>query len=223
MKLVHPSWNFQIQFIENSIAQLIIEEPEYLQKCIGGLSRQFENGEGEFVLSENNVPLNLSKKADLIINPFDIQVNNRRVLTGLYDKISGLVNEGEQYIAFCEICSSIMNFLQTVEDELCYNINWNEQFDMKHLLKAFEVEICTEYCSFEESILHYIEIMREFCGIECFIFINLKDYLSKEKMEILGGELHYKKVAILLIGSSLKYELKDEKTWIIDKDLCEIY
>lgn len=55
-----------------------------------------------------------------------------------------------------------------------------------------------------------------------FIFVNLKQYLSKSEYNNFINFIKVKKINILLIENRTTYSNENEKILIIDKDLCEL-
>lgn len=53
MKLAYPLLNSPIEFDENFISILIIENANELRKAITSMQQQCNGGQGDFVLSEN--------------------------------------------------------------------------------------------------------------------------------------------------------------------------
>ena len=78
MKLVHSDLKMQLKFIENEAIVWVIETPKRLRVYVKELWCQTEGGEGEFVLSDNGKLLDISKQIEFILNPLDIQVNEKR-------------------------------------------------------------------------------------------------------------------------------------------------
>lgn len=59
MKLVHPDFEFQVVFMENTISELVFENPGYMGKYIWELYGQTNAKEGSFVLSDKGEILDI--------------------------------------------------------------------------------------------------------------------------------------------------------------------
>lgn len=65
--------------------------------------------------------------------------------------------------------------------------------------------------------------VRELDGDKWFIAVGLKSYLSKAELIEMYKSIALNKLRLLLIECSDKETLEEEKKYIIDTDLCEIY
>ena len=87
MKLVNKFYNLEIEFIENQVTVITIENPEAYSKIVGAIWNQVNGDEGDFVLSEREKIKNISKEVDCIINPFSLDCNNKKIVTHLYQEL----------------------------------------------------------------------------------------------------------------------------------------
>ena len=84
MKLVHPDFFFPIEFRENYMETIVVESPRILSQCLEELRRQIDGiGEGQWVLSEQAEALDIKKACCLLMDPFSVDLNNKRMLAGL--------------------------------------------------------------------------------------------------------------------------------------------
>ena len=79
MTLVFPLLHEPIQFEENRIQELIIENPPALRHCLEGLQSQIDGKAGEFVFAVHHVPQDLSRSAALLTDLFRPEVESRRL------------------------------------------------------------------------------------------------------------------------------------------------
>ncbi len=98
MKLVYSDLNLKFEFRENECQVLVVENPKTFSEIVGDFHRQMLGEEDKLVLSENDKVLLLEKNCDLIINPYDLEINNRRVLGKLYQEMKTSVYKGLQTI-----------------------------------------------------------------------------------------------------------------------------
>ena len=87
-----------------------------------------------------------------------------------------------------------------------------------------DIRIENFYSNLLEKLTDYIAAEAELLGTKCFIFVNLKQFLSYEELAELYKFAYYAKVYLLLLeGSFTESRHESEKHYIIDNDLCEIY
>ena len=221
MRLTHTSWNFQIEFDEENVCQLIIENIDNFRHLISELHSQLMLGEGSYTLWDDEI-LDFRSSVKLIVNPLDLDINSRKIIAGVYKNICDIINDN-MYLDLCNIYAEIHSLISDAEDRLMYRLEWDSDVNMNRILKAFDVKVRKEDLTFEEKLIDYVELLQEFANVKCFIFVNLKDYCSEISLEKICRQWRYLEAFVLFIESREKYDIENEKTWIIDKDLCEIY
>ena len=105
MKLAYPLLNTPIEFDENYVSVLVIENARELRKAIISLKQQVDGGQGEFVLSENHETVEIAKSVLFVSDPFSPEIDSK--------KISSKINQdacksaAEYYEEFCRIICEI--------------------------------------------------------------------------------------------------------------------
>lgn len=87
MKLVCASFGLEMELLENYVTVLVVENAGYLTEIVSSLKKQSEGEEGIFVLAENDKIEKIDKKLALVIDPFSISVNERKIINKLYTKL----------------------------------------------------------------------------------------------------------------------------------------
>ena len=127
MKLVNSKYNLDIEFEENISNTLVLENKQHMIDVIQNLILQLKGDEGDFVLSaEKNVKFD--KVVEFIANPFEIDFNNKKIVTKLF----------EQLIAVASECVEEYNFINGkivgTLDDICskieyYNVEYNLEYE----------------------------------------------------------------------------------------------
>ncbi len=219
MILTHPKLNNILKWEETQIGSLVIESPALLTQLVQELTQQTQGEYGYFVISQNNKELSYTKDILFIKDLFDIDLNQKKLLTGAYNQLNK--NANEQYDALQQIQTNILQYINTLLATVNYPLTTIEQLDINVLLKCADVrfENSLDLC---EQILDLITASQEFLHIKLFIFLGLKTYITQEQRQILFRETSLKKACILLIDSQQQAKDQQEKTLLVDKDLCEI-
>lgn len=223
MRLSNTDWNFFINFEEDKIHQMVFERPSIMQRYIFELVQQSNGSEGGFVFSENDKIMNMSKNIDMILDPFRLDCNNKKIMSGLYEVFCTAAVESEMYMQTQETVNTAIEFIEKLGEYVDYPIDYKCDLGALRLLKAFDVKLPLDATNLGELIVDYTNLMTEFCGIKCFIFVNLKTYFDEEALLNLYQQWRYKKNNILLIENNKGSDLDGEKTWILDNDMCEIF
>ena len=77
-------YGIEIELSENQIYVLIAESLPFFSKLIETLYKEKQDGDGKIFLSENDKILSFSKMSEIIVNPFTIDPNERRIMQKLY-------------------------------------------------------------------------------------------------------------------------------------------
>lgn len=223
MKLINSTMNFQINTEEGFINSLVIENRDFFRSAIEDIYNQTEGGEGRFVLSENNRIINMSKGADIITQFIPFDINNRRLITKLYNNIKTAVEEPELYMKMCEMKSSVSKYMESIINELDFNITYNEDVDISAFLKALDVRFEDGYESLTDKVLEYITNVEKLEGSRLHILVNFRSYVNDEEIKFFCETLAKHNIKLLLIDNCEYNKLDVEKRVVVDEQLCEIY
>lgn len=221
MKLVHFDLNEPILEEKFKFTEWIIESPAAFTEYIQELGRQIAGEEEQFVLSENNKEMSLVKKADLIINPFAVDVNARKILNKLYSELSIISKEEQMYLKTMELFRHIQEYMMELEQCTDYILEYDQDLEISVVLKAVNVRYETKETDFLERLIQYIKIMAA-VGVKLFIFVNLRSYLSDYQMKEIIKETQYQEVQCLFMENQQRSCIEGGKRCILDKDRCEI-
>lgn len=222
MKLVHPDYEKKIELEENQTIVWIIESPAHFQKITQELLCQCSGEEGKFVLSEGDKILKLNKAMEMIINPYAITVNQRKILNKVYSDIAELSINSEHYMKTQNCFSILEQYLSEIEQDMPYDFMWNSEKDVIQLLKAFDVHLDEREGNLLERIVQYISVMGNILHISVVVLVNIKSYLDEEAILDLYKTANYLKIHLILLENRETASLLGEHKIIIDKDGCEI-
>ncbi|NLD50850.1 MAG: type II-A CRISPR-associated protein Csn2 [Clostridiaceae bacterium] len=224
MKLVHPLFSKPIEFKENIINVLIVENQSVFSNMVSDLLAQLNNQEGEFVLSRNYEPIAIAKETELIINPFDITLNDKRIINRLYNELNRIAS-GEEILSETQrIRSEIEKYLTRIIENVDYFIDFESELDITSLLKASNIRITFSGSTLVEKVMDYINVLKNLCNTRLFLFVNIKTFFSDKELTELYKYIEYNKLDILIIENTVREKkFAQEAIRIIDVDLCEIY
>lgn len=222
MKLVERELGLEIELKENIVSVIVVENISMRLPLIEELYSQSIGKDGNWLLVENEKRYDLSKKAEVILEPFSLDLNNKKVKTKLYQEIKTVAQE-YMFSQGVELHSDICKYLETVFEKLPYPIKYEQEWNVLELLKAYGVELVEECDSVCEKLFHYIKLLNELCGIHIFVAVNLKQYLTKDQLFELYKMEKYIKIQLVLIESCVQTErMEGEEVYILDEDRCII-
>lgn len=221
MKLAYPLLNEPIEFDENYISVLVIENAQELRKAIISMKQQCDGGQGDFVLSENHELLEMSKNVLFVSDPFSPELDSK--------KMSNKINQdacrtaSDFYEDFQRIVAGINSLAVNVCSAMEYEVSFTELDDADQIIKLLNFCIDKSEISFAETLLAYMKLNRMFFGKKLTVIYNLKACMSIDEMKLFYKGVKYEKLPLLLVEDIQRRIIKeDEKTVIIDEDLCVI-
>lgn len=175
------------------------------------------------MLSDNNQEVSFSKHVDIVNDYININLNDKKVLTKLYNLLKN--KSLEEYDKFAKLSEYITEYVQELlinEDLDLVQIN---SIDPTDIFKAVSIEIDDNNKFIPEKLLEYINISERFMDTKLFIFVNLKEFFSDEEIIQIYNKLLLNKTKFVIIQSRLlntKSMDFREIQYIIDNDYCEI-
>lgn len=222
MKIVHPDLQMKIECKEGCTAILIIESPMLLRKYLGELWKQVHSQSGMFVLTDMEKEMEFHKEADMILNPFDVDVNDKRFLSKVYSELKEMAYQEDYYLKTQSLISSVTAYFLELEQNASVSLKCGE-FELTQLFKALEIRI--DDC--ENEVLgklgQYLHVASKLLKKKLVLFFNLSTYLECEEIEELLKEAFYLDLRVLLIEAQEISLAIPKKCYIIDRDGCEIY
>ena len=222
MKLAHVDLN---QVLEVEVAhpyEWVVENPELFAKYVRELLGQARGEEGEFVFSISEKIFPVSKKVEIILNPFAIDINDKRIISKLYGQLNEVAYSEKYYMYTQEILQKLHQYIYELEQESRHILCADENIELVSIFKALGVrqEVLEE--DFREVLCRYVKIIGEVLGIKLVVFVNLRSYMTDEQISSLITDVSYEDIGLLLMESCDRGCLNGVKRFIIDRDLCEI-
>jgi CRISPR-associated protein Csn2 len=224
MKLLHPDLKVEILDTDlGNCCEWVIESPELFTKYIQELKQQINRMQGNFVLSEDEKELEIAKYAEIIIDPFAIDVNDRKIVSKLYSDLAKAAYEEDNYLQTMEIQSALQKYLCNLEQSSDYILEIDSEVDISALFKTLNIKFESFPENIFEQVNQYVKVMAELAGKRLVILINFCSYFSVDQLDELIKNAAYHEIFILLIESQQKsYSHESNRYIIIDKDGCEI-
>ena len=224
MKIAKEQFECPIEFEENKVSVLVLENPGEFTNIVGEFKEQLSDNDYGWILSDNGEILPFSKNIELIIDPFGTELNQKKILTKLYSVMERDVMQSEFMNKWRMLYSEMLSLVANIMDDMPYMLKCNQDGNITELFKELEVKFESNPENLLERIIDYICVIKDVYGKTVFILINLKSYLTKEELEQLYKKMFYEKINILLIESHDNHDIiEEEKVTIIDNDMCVIY
>lgn len=223
MKLVHSDFEMQIIFEQGIVPVLILESSKLMKEYVEDMLSQLQGKNGKFTLSVDGRIIRIDKEVELIINPFAIDINNRKLIKGIYDKMSSIAVEENHYISTQNTLKAIIAYFMDLFMAIDVDLEVSTKVDYSSLFKSFGIEVPISG-NLVEDLLVYLDLTREYQGVKLTVFANLSTFLDYEEMDILIREIAYNEHKVLLLE---RFSFQEEggaiKRYIVDEDYCEIF
>lgn len=222
MRLIERELGLEIELQENRISVLVIENVCKRLSIIRTLYEQILGKAGPWLLAEGERSYDLSKKGDIVLEPFSLEMNSKKVKTKLYQEIKGIADE-EWYESGLELHSNICNYLEKILEKVPYPMEYTELWDVDNLLKMYNVRLLEECDDLFEKLLSYIKMTNQICDIQLFLLVNIKQFLTEQQLSELYKMASYSKIQLVLIEFNIIGDRRaEEDVYILDKDDCII-
>lgn len=169
----------------------------------------------------DNEILQFAKEAEIVIDIFNLDLNSKKIMTKLYNKIESNIENIEQ------IDEQIIKLKQLIfsnVQELPFSFNISTEIKMSSLLKLYDIKINENmYIDLKEKLTIIVDIISELELAQILIIPNLKSYLIDEELIELYKYTMYKDLKLIIIDNILdKNILKYEKKMQIDDNYDDI-
>lgn len=222
MKLVCEKYDFKMDFLENQVNVLIIENALLYRSFVGDLIEQNNTGIGGFVLSEADKELKFKQSIDVVSDLFFVELNGKKLLSKIYQDLSEKAIGEAFYETTATLYSGILNYIESLIEDEEYHLEYDDP-NLAGIFKALNLRLKEQNDGLLEKVMDYTALMKEVVETKCIVFLNIKSCFSPQELKKLYEFLNYKKIEVLLIEAYERESLEGEKHFIIDQDLCEIH
>lgn len=221
MKLLQTEYGLCIDFEDCKKQVLVLENPEVFSEFVQEIYQQIQGEEGSFLLSNDNEKEVMPKKADIILNPVELEMNNRKVMNRLYEEMR-VISDEYYFTEVSGIHAKIIEYFDELSLKLPYPIQYSMDMNVLTLFKLYDLKLEFEDLTLFERILEYIKVLGMLTDVKLLVLVNIRDYFDDEKMNELYKCSTYYNVNLLLLEAVQRNTIEDERICIIDKDKCLI-
>ena len=224
MKIINKNWQRKIEIEDNIIYTLVFENKKYYRENIIELINQHKGNEGSYFLSNDNKEISFDKNSDIITDIFNIDINNKKVLTKIY---SSLLKEiVEDISSYNELSTNIRVYFEKLIFNSSLEIDQGEEIDMSSLLKLGDFRVHVENDDILEKFVKFLKILSELCGYKIIFVVGLHTVFTQDEIIEIYKEVCLNKINIINIEyqqfNNLSTKNYREIVYIFDKDNCEI-
>lgn len=166
--------------------------------------------------------MRMNKELYMIFDLFNIDYNNKKIVTKLYEIIAENIKNSEEY-TMEDLSLKMRNYLIQEINEFPFEFIMKDEIDTIDLLKAFNLKIDeANYTTILERLELVIDLITTLKLATVLILPNLKMYLKEEDLLELYKYSLYNNVKLLLIERGISQnKLKYEEVYQINNQFEE--
>lgn len=221
MKLQLKNFNFNVD-LDDKINTIIIENTIEYRKIVNSFINELNIKDGNILLSKDIELLMPDKYLFTFYDYFSFDIN-KYALNKFYKKLKE-ISMLEYLPETSNLKNKIEEYVYKITKEYDLYLDISCDLDIIEILKSLNVKI-KQYDKLSlDKIINYMNIISEIFNIKHFVFISLKNYFTEKEILDFYKYIIYNEFNVVLVEpNNVKTIQTKEKTYIIDKDLCEIY
>ena len=205
MKLANSKFFETLEF-ECGSQTLVVENVELLRTIILQLKFQINNKIGDFILSDNDAILDISKNILLITDVFEISGLSKQLKNKLQQYVESSYDNDDLYQ---DIYQKLIEFGNDLTNSSPYPLCFNQEISKFDIIKLLNIQFEHNYSSLLEEVIDYIDIFSQIIKTKLFVFVSLRSFLTDEEFNNFMKIMDYKGIRVLLIE---RYLLLDTGT-----------
>ena len=226
MRMDILSENLSFPLKQNHLNRINIEPHYIFEHLVTGMRHTIQGLEEAVRLwTDVNDKMDLHKKADLIVSPFDLTFATndfrKKLIQRLtpeleYENFTYCVNQG---------FSESLDLLEKVAVMSDYDIEFDPQIKADGLLKLLDVRLKEPEGFFRDKLCEYVLQSRNLLGKEIWIIANCDAYLNDGDEAFLEQFCYDEKILLISLkaGEKNNYPEHMPQDYVVDSDLCELY
>ena len=219
MKLANSKFFETLEF-ECGSQTLVVENVELLRTIILQLKFQINNKIGDFILSDDDAILDISKNILLITDVFEISSLSKQLKNKLQQYVETSYDNDDLYQ---DVYQKLIEFGNDLTNSSPYPLCFNQEISKFDIIKLLDIQFEHNYSSLLEEVIDYIDIFSQIIKTKLFVFVSLRSFLTDEEFNNFMKIMDYKGIRVLLIERYLSLDNGiNNNVHIIDKDLCVI-
>ncbi len=212
----------KIKFSNDYVNVIEIENKKYFYRFVNDLYNieKFGFSDNLNFFDDENKEQNINGKLKVYINYFDLGFDSKKNITEISKYVSNVIEE-EDKILIQNQYNKIIKMYKKILNNIDLPLFIDEEINIESLSKVLKLSINLKD-ELLDNLFLLIDIEKTFKTNNLLLFVNLKQYLSKDELIELYKYSIYNQVQIMLIDSqSYGGTLDYEKKLIIDENLDE--
>ena len=205
--------------LDNKCFSIQIENKKLYQSILSESINETEEKQLILIDDKDNC-CEIEKNILFISDPYNEEINNKKILTKIYEMISKSINENIELTTKIDTnLYKIREIIINEANELQIELEALDDIKTTDILTLFKLKIDTKsYITIVDRINLMIEIMSIIKSDLILCFFNLKSILEKEQILKIEKYALYHNIKLLLIEPNLYDNIENEITLQINKN-----
>lgn len=205
--------------LDNKCFSIQIENKKLYQSILSESINETEEKQLILIDDKDNC-CEIEKNILFISDPYNEEINNKKILTKIYEMISKSINENIELTTKIDTnLYKIREIIINEANELLIELEALDDIKTTDILTLFKLKIDTKsYITIVDRINLMIEIMSIIKSDLILCFFNLKSILEKEQILEIEKYALYHNIKLLLIEPNLYDNIENEITLQINKN-----
>lgn len=223
MKLVYPGWETPLVWRDGRFPLVVLEEPDYHFRIVQELCAAAGGADTAFVLSEGERLLDPARSLEVVLSPWSLVWDSRRIMTALYGRLKKECLRPELLGPAQEAAAAAARLAGRAGDCFSFPVVSEAGGDPMALLKALRLRPEPEEGPLAEQMLAYMTLCTDLLGTACFVFCGFRSCLAEDALRGLYRTAFLKHFHFFLLEPSCHRIIEAEERFTVDRDLCQIF
>ncbi|MDY3801678.1 MAG: type II-A CRISPR-associated protein Csn2 [Bacilli bacterium] len=222
MKLVINFLDNDLYINSERVLSIEVENKSYFYRIVNCFNSLYVGDKIDEInfYDEKFNEINLNNKILIMYDFFNFDFNSKKNISKIYKLIEDNLDE-KSLQSFNSLYSKLLKILKNELNYLDINIKLDEEYKMENILKIVKLSI-EKKDSLMDNLFLLIDLEKILKVNEVLVFVNLKQYLSKDELKEFYKYIVYNNLCAVFVDSQT-YGIADnmETKIIIDDNLNE--
>ena len=222
MKLVINFLDNDLYINSERVLSIEVENKSYFYRIVNCFNSLYVGDKIDEInfYDEKFNEINLNNKILIMYDFFNFDFNSKKNISKIYKLIEDNLDE-RSLLPFNNLYSKLLKILKNELNYLDINIKLDEEYKMENILKILKLSI-EKKDSLMDNLFLLIDLEKILKVNEILVFVNLKQYLSKDELKEFYKYIVYNNLCAVFVDSQT-YGIADnmENKIIIDDNLNE--
>lgn len=221
MNLCVDYFENRIIFSTEYVNAIEIENKRYFYRFVNDLYSVYTNGYSDNLqFFQDNKEVNMNGKIKVFINYFDFPFDSKKYANEISKFVGNYIND-EDINDLINLYGKMIRIYKKALNDIDLPLYIENDISIDNINKLIKLGISPKE-ELLDNLMLLIDLEHTLKTNNLLVFVNLKQYLTKDEVRELYKYAIYNGIMIMLIDSfNYGVTLKDEKKYIIDENLDE--